>query len=243
MVMREWEVSLRTKSDHSDLQTEGDRFSEETLSIFLTKEFPEIGIRGEERAARESTFGREWVIDPIDGTSPFVAGMDNFSISVGLVEKGVPVFGLIDFPAQRKFIWGNNEGFFTGESVQFHLRKEGKLNEAFIGFDFSFGDVREDEINGFLRLLAKSARNVFIKGSFGGLLDILEGRLNAYVHPGATPFDLAASMVIAGAAGIWVARIDEWRIDLSLPKNSVIFSADQRVGKEILELVSKKKEG
>src|SRR6202012_793727 len=39
--------------------------------------------------------GRAWVIDPIDGTNNFVSGLGNFAVCIGLIDRGMPVLGVV----------------------------------------------------------------------------------------------------------------------------------------------------
>ncbi|TGK17487.1 3'(2'),5'-bisphosphate nucleotidase CysQ [Leptospira fluminis] len=52
--------------------------------------------------------GRVWILDPIDGTREFVAKNPEFALSLGLVEDGTPVFGIIMNPATGEFFWGRD---------------------------------------------------------------------------------------------------------------------------------------
>lgn len=49
---------------------------------------------------------RVWILDPIDGTREFVAKNPEFAISLGLLEEGKPVFGIVMNPATGEFFWG-----------------------------------------------------------------------------------------------------------------------------------------
>lgn len=57
-----------------------------------------------------------WILDPIDGTREFVAKNPEFAISLGLVENGNPVFGIVMNPASGEFIWGQ-EGIGAGFQI------------------------------------------------------------------------------------------------------------------------------
>src|SRR5215211_4821053 len=82
--------------------TEADRASQRLIVAGLRKRFPTDGIIGEESETGESItcevpdpLGRVWVIDPIDGTNNFVAGLGNFAVCIGLLERGEPVLGVV----------------------------------------------------------------------------------------------------------------------------------------------------
>ena len=82
--------------------TEADRAAQRHIAAGLRKRFPDDGIVGEESETGESiTFecsnpaGRNWVIDPIDGTNNFIAGLGNFAVCIALLTEGMPVLGVV----------------------------------------------------------------------------------------------------------------------------------------------------
>jgi 3'-phosphoadenosine 5'-phosphosulfate (PAPS) 3'-phosphatase len=97
-------LDIQAKKDGSFV-TEADFKSNEILMSALKKLFPNDGILSEEIPADQDlhSYNRVWVVDPLDGTKSFIDGQDDFSILVGLVEKGKPVFGMLYFPARELF--------------------------------------------------------------------------------------------------------------------------------------------
>lgn len=82
--------------------TEADRAVQRHIVAGLRKRFPRDGIIGEESDSGESiTFdcadpmGRNWVIDPIDGTNNFISGLGNFAVCIGLLDAGRAVLGVV----------------------------------------------------------------------------------------------------------------------------------------------------
>jgi inositol-phosphate phosphatase/L-galactose 1-phosphate phosphatase/histidinol-phosphatase len=85
------------KSDRTPV-TEADRAAEEAMRRLITAEFPRDGVHGEELGAINGNSGRTWVLDPIDGTTAFMAGRPIFGTLIALVQEGWPVLGIIDQP-------------------------------------------------------------------------------------------------------------------------------------------------
>lgn len=81
-----------------DLVTEVDRESERRLVDALSEHFPGDGILAEEDLSRNGTTGREWIIDPLDGTTNFVHGHPFYGISIALRDADTIVEGLAYFP-------------------------------------------------------------------------------------------------------------------------------------------------
>lgn len=94
-------VAIEKKADAS-VVTVADREAEAVLLARLSKVAPDIPVVAEEAAsegrvpALGSTF---FLVDPLDGTREFIHGRGEFTVNVGLVEEGVPVFGMVYAPA------------------------------------------------------------------------------------------------------------------------------------------------
>lgn len=92
--------SIGFKSEDINLVTEYDRRSEALIVERLAAAFPGDRIVAEEGSRVEGgANGRVWYIDPLDGTTNFAHGFPLFSVSMGLVENGRPVLGVVEAPA------------------------------------------------------------------------------------------------------------------------------------------------
>ena len=85
------------KADSSPV-TEVDRAAESAMRALIEDTFPDDGIVGEEHGVRNEGAGRQWVLDPIDGTISFMAGRPIFGTLIALLQDGWPVLGIIDQP-------------------------------------------------------------------------------------------------------------------------------------------------
>jgi len=95
------------KSDGSPV-TEADRRADAILVHALQALDPDTPVVSEERQrpAGLDAAARHWLIDPLDGTRSFLAGGNDFTINVGLVIGGEPVFGSMLDPVGGRFYWG-----------------------------------------------------------------------------------------------------------------------------------------
>ena len=90
-------VAAERKADATPV-TIADHHAEEAMRRILTAEVPQDGINGEEFGVTEGRSGRQWVLDPVDGTCAFLAGRPTFGTLIALVIDGFPVLGMIDQP-------------------------------------------------------------------------------------------------------------------------------------------------
>jgi fructose-1,6-bisphosphatase/inositol monophosphatase family enzyme len=96
--------------------TDADRASQRFIVAALRKEFPGDGIIGEESDSGTSItaeisdpMGRNWVIDPIDGTNNFIAGLGAFAVCIGLLDAGLPVLGVV-YDVTRDALYAGGSG-------------------------------------------------------------------------------------------------------------------------------------
>ena len=102
--------------------TEADRASQRFIVAGLRRRFPDDGIVGEESETGQSiTFechdprGRNWVIDPIDGTNNFIAGLGAFAVCIGLLDRGEPLIGVVyDVTRDLAYSAARGEGAWLG---------------------------------------------------------------------------------------------------------------------------------
>jgi myo-inositol-1(or 4)-monophosphatase len=102
--------------------TEADRVAQRVIVAGLKKRYPDDGIVGEESDTGESiTFdtkdpnGRNWVIDPIDGTNNFIAGLPNFAVCIGLLDAGYPILGVVyDITRDQVYCAAKGHGAWLG---------------------------------------------------------------------------------------------------------------------------------
>lgn len=120
-------VSAEHKPDGS-LVTESDQWADEQIRSAIASHFPDHGVLTEETVHIFPDREWCWVIDPIDGTTNFTRGIPVWGISLGLLYRGMPVFGYVHFPIlQQSFhgFWltdsgltGENGAYRNGEVIQ-----------------------------------------------------------------------------------------------------------------------------
>ena len=85
------------KADGSPV-TIADQECELLIRQLVTQAFPEHGVLGEEYGAQGPSRNMMWIIDPIDGTKSFIAGVPTYGTLLALLHQGRPVLGVIDIP-------------------------------------------------------------------------------------------------------------------------------------------------
>jgi fructose-1,6-bisphosphatase/inositol monophosphatase family enzyme len=122
LVMEHYGKVDRLLKRNDEAVTDADRASQRLIVAGLRRRFPTDGIIGEENDTGDAiTFevrnpaGRNWVIDPIDGTNNFIAGLGIFAVCIGLLEAGKPVLGVVyDVAADRVYAAAAGQGAWLG---------------------------------------------------------------------------------------------------------------------------------
>ena len=84
----------------------------------LRRNRPDDSVLGEEFGGTTVFSGRQWIVDPIDGTKNFVRGVPVWATLIALVDDGEPVLGLVSAPAlQRRWWAATGSGAWTGRSL------------------------------------------------------------------------------------------------------------------------------
>lgn len=104
-------AQARIKPDGSPVtpaDTEADRFIRERLA----EQMPGVAVVTEEaRQTHDRATGRFILVDPLDGTREFIAGREEFTVNIALIEDGVPVVGVVYAPALHKLYLGGERAF------------------------------------------------------------------------------------------------------------------------------------
>ena len=95
-------TTSKLKGDNT-IVTEADREIEDMLRQALTEAFPGDSVLGEERGAITGQSGRAWVLDPIDGTAAYAAGLPVWGVSIGILDRWKPVAGVFYMPLQDEY--------------------------------------------------------------------------------------------------------------------------------------------
>lgn len=81
-----------------DPVTEADQAAERTMRALIAARFPDHGVTGEEFGHTSGASPYQWILDPIDGTRAFIAGLPSWGVLIALAYEGRPILGIMDQP-------------------------------------------------------------------------------------------------------------------------------------------------
>lgn len=196
-----------TKTTDTDLVSDADRAAEKLIVDLIGEVFPHDAIVGEEGASSRGTSGRRWIIDPLDGTTNFVYGLEAFCVSVGVEDETGPLAGCVHDPIRQETFSAARDQWAELNGSPLKPAPTEDLGRALVGTGFSYSaDQREWQAAVVSHLLPR-VRDIRRVGSAAlDLCWVAAGRLDAHVERGLAPWDHAAGLLIAEQAGAAVRR-------------------------------------
>lgn len=192
--------SFVTKPDSSPV-TQWDRSVERVIRGMILSEYPGHGIWGEEDGKYNTDAEWCWVIDPIDGTKAFIAGIPVFGVLIALARNRTPVLGVIDNPVSRDRWIGCDGSPATLNGKPIHVRGCADLSDALL-FTSSPESFSGKLKSGFDRL-RENVKWAVYGGSCHAYGMLATGALDIGVDAGFDPPDFCALVpVIRNAGGI-----------------------------------------
>lgn len=200
-------VVRRTKPDNSPV-TAADEASEAIILKELARLLPDVPVVSEEMSGHTAppALDRSFiVVDPLDGTREFLAGIDQFTVNLAIVTKGVPIAGIIAAPS-RRLLW---RGVAGGPAERLRLLPDGADQPqairtrrwpeqgAVAAVSRSHFDPRTDAFLSRLGPIARTASGSAIK-----FCHLAEGAADVYPRLATTcEWDVAAGHALLVAAG------------------------------------------
>lgn len=202
--IRDRGFAVNRKADRT-LVTDADGAAEALILAALRRRDPEVPVIAEEEAAAgiAPDGGAEfWLVDPLDGTRDFAAGLDDFAVNIGLVRQGKPVLGAVGVPAKGQVFFGRvGHGAFRRDAAgtaAIAARRPPDSGLTLVVSRFH-GDARPV----LPRALAERPIAQMIRmGSAAKFCWVAEGRADCYPRRGRTmEWDTAAPQAVVEAAG------------------------------------------
>jgi len=216
-----------------DPVTAADRAAEDAMRTLIRRSFPDHGILGEEYASERTDAEYVWVLDPIDGTKSFIAGMPAWGTLIGLMRFGEPVFGMMHQPFTReRFSGDGGAARYRGPmgNRDLHARDCASLADALL-FTTSPLLMNEKDRAAFARV-EKKAKLSRYGGDCYAYCMLAAGLIDLVIETEIKPHDIVPLIpIITGAGGI----VTTWENGPAQGGGRIIAAGDARVHEAAME--------
>ncbi len=198
------DLRVDTKPDLTPV-TDADQAVESQLREAIAGGRPGDSVLGEEFGGTTSWHGRQWIIDPIDGTKNFVRGVPVWASLIALLDDGVPVVGVVSAPALHRRWWAaRGQGAFASMAGaaprRLSVSAVAQLDSASLSFSSLTGWAALGLRGQFIDL-TDSVWRVRAYGDFLSYCLLAEGAVDIAAEPEVSVWDLAALDVLVHEAG------------------------------------------
>ena len=171
--------------DSNQVLTETDLAIGQLIVTAVQEKFPEHNIIDEEAGVIDRGADYTWVIDPIDGTSNFAAGLPTYGIMLGLIQGNKPIAGGIALPAFNEIFLAQRGGGASCNGRPLKLNDQDKLIKTLVAYQIDGHQENPEMTRNECRILANLVLNIrnlrsnnsvfdtaaFLKGAYGGCLN------------------------------------------------------------------------
>jgi myo-inositol-1(or 4)-monophosphatase len=194
-------LAVEAKASAQDIVSEADRAVERLVRARVGAAFPEDGFLGEEYGAEAGRSGFTWVIDPIDGTLPYLHGMPSWCVALAVARGAEAVAGVTEVPTAAETFAARRGAGATLNGAPLRLPPELGVANAATGVGAShrtdpawIGRVTEG--------LARQG-GVFFRNGSGALMlaYVAAGRLAGYLEPHMHAWDCLGGLLMVREAG------------------------------------------
>lgn len=190
-----------TKHDGSPVG-EADLAADHAIRALLKELGPQDGVLSEELPELASASGRRWIIDPVDGTYAFVAGLPDWGTNIALEVDGEIVLGIVTRPLLQRRWWATaGQGAYSARDVDGDLTAPQRLSMS------TTAVLAESRLSGWpdddARGMVARLRDVgtWVEADMTLFTQLMAGQLEAFVGFGGGAWDFAPAVVIVTEAG------------------------------------------
>jgi myo-inositol-1(or 4)-monophosphatase len=226
---------VRLKSP-KDPVTVADAAAERAIRRYLRRRYPRVGFLGEEGTAVGGPDGR-WIVDPLDGTIAFVAGLPTFGVSIALERAGRLEAGVLLFPRLRElFVAERGRGaWLNGRRLRVSPTTD--LAHCVVSLWHDERVWRDARLRARVAAAGQAVRSAAMFGACFSLAYVAAGRLDGYWERSAHAWDLAAGALLVREAGGRVTRGDGAPFDLDDP---TVLASNGRIHDRLVGLLNRR---
>ncbi|MBT3384114.1 MAG: inositol monophosphatase [Prolixibacteraceae bacterium] len=210
------------KESQSSIVTQTDINSERRIFQIISNEFPNHNLLGEETGFQDKHSEYTWVVDPLDGTSNFAAGLPWFGVIICVLKKFEPVLAGCFLPFYNQLYFAEKGKGATLNNQKINVSKETHLKNILLSYslDFSFDSRKTERESRVIKHLVQNVRNLRSTNCLLDLCYTADGKFGACINQSTKIWDIAGTGLIIEEAGGKVTDLDGSEQNYSINKNN-----------------------
>jgi len=195
-------IKVHSKN-YNDFVSEVDHAAERAIIQTLQEAYPDHGFIGEESGDDRTDAEHVWIVDPLDGTTNFLHGYEQYSVSIALMSRGHLEQAVVYDPSRNDlFTATRGRGAFLNDK-RIRVSNRAKLQSAMIGTGFPFRDFKHlDTYLNMFKDMIKNTAGLRRPGSAAlDLAYVAAGWFDGFWEIGLSKWDIAAGALLVQEAG------------------------------------------
>ena len=213
---------VQQKESLSSIVTEVDILCDKIIVDAIRQKFPLHNIISEESGFASNGSIYTWVIDPLDGTSNFAAGMPWFGVLIALFENNIPKMAGAYLPIEDKLFFAEkgSGAFVNNKKLKI---AEAELKNSLFAFSIDYTDDQAFLERGLTlyRFLIRNSRNIRSTNSLVDYLMVAENKLGGAINMFSKIWDIAAPWLIIKEAGGNMKPLDGEALEFEIDEKSL----------------------
>ena len=215
------DIGCATKESKSSIVTQADIESEKVILEVIQNELPGHNYIAEESGFVNNDAQYTWVIDPLDGTSNFAAGIEWFGVMIALLEGNVPIMGCMYLPCSDVMYVSEKGSGVRRNGQRVSVSRETKLENILCAYCMDYH--RNPEITRSqglaVGMLASQVRNIRATNCLVDFCFTIDGRFGACINRATKIWDIAPVALMLEEAGGILTDLHGEKINFDLTAN------------------------
>ncbi len=233
------------KESQSSIVTKADIESEKKIIELILEKFPDHNTLGEETGYRNRNSEFTWVIDPLDGTSNFAAGIPWFGVIICVLKNDVPFMAGCFLPVQNEIYFAEKGKGATRNGEKIKVSQETELKNILAAYSLDYSDEpgkteREAKV---IQQVVSKVRNLRSTNSLVDFCYTADGKLGACMNQTTKIWDIAGPGLIIEEAGGKVTDMQGNRFDFKMDetnynRNFTIIGSNGILHSELIKILN-----
>ena len=241
-------IESELKENQSSIVTEMDVAAERKIEHIISTKYPNHSIMGEETGAVMTGSEFTWIIDPIDGTSNYAAGIPWFGVLLAVLQHDQPYAAGAYLPYYDLMYYAEKGKGATCNGKPIKVTQEGSLKNVLFAYatDYSKDDEKTRYETDLLHGIIKHVRNIRATNCLVDFCYVADGRFGGYINHSCKIWDIVAPYLLIHEAGGKMTELDGKEIEFDLniesyQRNYAIVASGKQLYAPIMELVRESK--
>lgn len=233
------------KENQSSIVTKADIESEKKIIEIILEKFPDHNTLGEETGFQNRNSEFTWVVDPLDGTSNFAAGIPWFGVIICVLKNSVPFMAGCFLPVQNEIYFAEKGKGATRNNEKIKVSGETELKNILAAYSLDYSDEpgkteREAKL---IQQVVSKIRNLRSTNCLIDFCYAADGKLGACMNQTTKIWDIAAPGLIIEEAGGIVTDMQGNQFDFGLnadnyDRNFTIVGSNKILHSELIKILN-----